>query len=464
MIDFLELTRYPLTTSCIQDSFQPTLPWTRVIFCVFISSFFIIFIYQRIAEQDTQSHLNHFSIHLFTFGLDFHNQQRERHRSPTTKMSSLTINGLTKDTISSKIHLLTHNLVNINDTTGEFLLKLADGRVIDTKGWDGWEWTHGIGLYGLWHHYTLTGNPETLSIITAWFTRQLSLGTTKNINTMSPFLTLAYLYEETGNKTFVPWLDTWAEWVMHDLPRTKYGGFQHETYVDINKNELWDDTLMMSALPLAKIGKVLNRPEYVEEAKRQFLLHCQYLCDTTTGLFFHGWKWNDGDEGLEVGHNFAKARWARGNSWLTIAIPDFIELLDLQETDPLRQFLIHTLESQCAALLKLQGENGMWRTLLDIPVSEGSYEEASATAGFAYGMLKAVRKRYISGKVYQESAVKAIKAVMERIDKDGELQEVSFGTAMGHDLQHYKDIKITSMPYGQAMGIMALGEYLRAFI
>jgi unsaturated rhamnogalacturonyl hydrolase len=464
MIDFLELTRYPLTTSCIQDSFQPTLPWTRVIFCVFISSFFIIFIYQRIAEQDTQSHLNHFSILLFAFGLNFHNQQRERNRSPTTKMSSLTINGLTKDTISSKIHLLTHNLVNINDTTGEFLLKLADGRVIDTKGWDGWEWTHGIGLYGLWHHYTLTGNPETLSIITAWFTRQLSLGTTKNINTMSPFLTLAYLYEETGNKTFVPWLDTWAEWVMHDLPRTKYGGFQHETYVDINKNELWDDTLMMSALPLAKIGKVLNRPEYVEEAKRQFLLHCQYLCDTTTGLFFHGWKWNDGDEGLEVGHNFAKARWARGNSWLTIAIPDFIELLDLQETDPLRQFLIHTLESQCAALLKLQGENGMWRTLLDIPVSEGSYEEASATAGFAYGMLKAVRKRYISGKVYQESAVKAIKAVMERIDKDGELQEVSFGTAMGHDLQHYKDIKITSMPYGQAMGIMALGEYLRAFI
>jgi unsaturated rhamnogalacturonyl hydrolase len=106
----------------------------------------------------------------------------------------------------------------------------------------------------------------------------------------------------------------------------------------------------------------------------------------------------------------------------------------------------------------------MWRTLLDIPVSEGSYEEASATAGFAYGMLKAVRKRYISGEVYQEAAVKAIKAVIERVDKDGELQEVSFGTGMGHDLQHYKDIKITSMPYGQAMAIMALGEYLRAFI
>jgi unsaturated rhamnogalacturonyl hydrolase len=29
---------------------------------------------------------------------------------------------------------------------------------------------------------------------------------------------------------------------------------------------MWDDTLMMTVLPLAKIGKLLNRPEYVEEA------------------------------------------------------------------------------------------------------------------------------------------------------------------------------------------------------
>jgi unsaturated rhamnogalacturonyl hydrolase len=378
-------------------------------------------------------------------------------------MSSLTIHGLTRDTIDTKIKLLTHNLINISDTTGEFLLKLPDGRIIDTKGWDGWEWTHGIGLYGLWHYYSLTGSPETLLTMQSWFAQQLSKGTTKNINTMSPFLTLAYMYEETGNKTFIPWMDAWAEWLMHDLPRTKYGGFQHETYLEYNKDELWDDTLMMSTLPLAKIGLTLNRPAYVEEAKRQFMLHCQYLCDTSTGLFFHGWKWED-KGGLDVGHNFARARWARGNSWLTIAVPEFIELLDLPEGDPLRRFLIHTLEAQCKALLKLQAANGMWRTLLDVSVEEGSYEEASATAGFAYGMLKAVRKRYISGEVYQEAAVKAIKAVIERINEDGELQEVSFGTGMGHDLQHYKDIKITSMPYGQAMAIMALGEFLRSFI
>lgn len=377
-------------------------------------------------------------------------------------MSTLQSHGLRSTQIHEAINLLTDNLINIKDTTGEFLLKLDDGRIIDTKGWDGWEWTHGIGLYGLYHYYTISGSQLTKDIMIGWFETQLAKGTTKNINTMAVFLTLAYLYEDTGNKTYLPWLDTWAEWVMHGLPRTKYGGFQHETYNSFNKDELWDDTLMMSALPLAKIGLVLNRPEYVEEAKRQFMLHCQYLFDTSTGLFFHGWKFEDGEDGT-IGHNFARARWARGNSWLTIAIPDFVELLDLKEGDALRTFLLGILEAQVKALRKCQAENGMWRTLLDIPVSEGSYEEASATAGFAYGILKAVRKRYI-GQEYMRTAVKAIEAVLGKINKQGELLDVSFGTAMGHTLQHYKDIALTSMPYGQSMAIMALGEFLRVFI
>ena len=57
-----------------------------------------------------------------------------------------------------------------------------------------------------------------------------------------------------------------------------------------------------------------------------------------------------------------------------------------------------------------------------------------------------------------------MKAVIQRIDSNGELREVSFGTGMGADLQHYKDIPLTSMPYGQAMAMMMLGEVLRIFI
>jgi unsaturated rhamnogalacturonyl hydrolase len=44
-----------------------------------------------------------------------------------------------RDEIVSVIDLLISALVNIKDESGEYLLKLPDGRVIDTKGWDGWE-------------------------------------------------------------------------------------------------------------------------------------------------------------------------------------------------------------------------------------------------------------------------------------------------------------------------------------
>ena len=56
---------------------------------------------------------------------------------------------ISREGLKALICRITDNLVNIEDKTGEFLLRLDDGRVIDTKGWAGWEWTHGIGLYGI---------------------------------------------------------------------------------------------------------------------------------------------------------------------------------------------------------------------------------------------------------------------------------------------------------------------------
>ena len=98
--------------------------------------------------------------------------------------------------------------------------------------------------------------------------------------------------------------------------------------------------------------------------------------------------------------------------------------------------------------------------MLDDP---DSYLEASATAGFAYGILKGIRKRYI-GKEYTEVAEKAMKGIVKNISPEGELLQVSFGTGMGSNLEFYRQIPLTSMPYGQAMAILCLGEYLRIYL
>lgn len=158
---------------------------------------------------------------------------------------------------------------------------------------------------------------------------------------------------------------------------------------------------MMTVIPLAQIGILLNRPHYIEEAKFQFLLHIQYLMDPVSGLWYHGWEFtptpgsstsnNPAHEG-QAGHNFANALWARGNCWITVCIPLFISVLGekyLPSADPIRRLLVSTLKRQVDALVKCQNkENGLWHTLL---VDPRSYVETSATAGFAAGIFAAVR-------------------------------------------------------------------------
>lgn len=356
--------------------------------------------------------------------------------------------------IQMLIQKMTDNLIHIEDKTGEFLLRLDDGRIIDTKGWNGWEWTHGIALYGIYHYYQQTGDQQMKAIVDTWFAERLAEGTpTKNVNTMCPFLTLAYLYQEKPNPVWLQYLECWADWVMYEMPRTEKRGLQHIVYNNENKQQMWDDTLMMSVIPLAKIGVLLGNQDYINEAKYQFMLHTQYLMDRQTGLWFHGWS-------FDKKSNFARARWARGNSWITIAIPEFLELLESAPDPVLQPYLIQVLESQVEALASLQDRSGLWHTLLD---DTDSYLESSATAGFAYGILKAVRKRYLDRK-YLPVAEKAIKGVVQRINMSGELTQVSFGTAMGDSLNYYKNIPLTSMPYGQAMAILCLTEYLHTFI
>ena len=360
---------------------------------------------------------------------------------------------IAKQEVVDSIHLLMNNLTEIKDQSGEFLLNF-DGLIVDDKSWHVWNWPQGVGLYGIYKYWRLTNDQRALEIINEWFHARIREGAPpKNVNTMAPLLTLAFLYEDTGNRTYLPYLEDWAEWVMHDMPRTKEGGLQHMTYGPENKNQLWDDTLMMTVLPLAKIGKLLNKPEYLEEAKKQFLIHIKYLTDRKTGLWYHGWT-------FEGNHNYAEALWARGNCWITIAIPEMIEILELEKGDFLREFLIDTLNRQIEALADYQDESGLWHTLINDPTT---YLEASATAGFAYGILKSVHKRYVSQE-YKEAAHKAIRGIMAEINQEGALQKVSVGTGMGDTLEFYKGIRTTAMPYGQSLAVLCLSEYLHTYI
>lgn len=312
-----------------------------------------------------------------------------------------------------------------------------------------WEWPQGVGMYGLYGIYKALGDRKYLDYLVEWYDGNIKKGLPpRNVNTTAPMLALTYVYEETGRDDYLALIEDWAAWVYRDMPRTPEGGIQHAVSGEENRNQLWIDTLFMTVLFLARAGVITGEKKYIEEAKKQFLIHIKYLYDKKTGFWFHGWCF-DGR------HNFAGALWARGNCWYTVGACEILEILDITE-GAFYDYITDTLASQAEALARTQDKCGGWHTLLD---DESSYIEISAAAGFGCGLLKAVRKGYIDKK-YRETGLRALRCVTENISADGTVENVSYGTGMGWDLDHYRNIPLCPMTYGQALAVLILMEGL----
>ena len=352
--------------------------------------------------------------------------------------------------IEKKLNLLAESFTSVLYEEDETFLKNMEKNNLagdDIAKYRFWEWTPGVGLFGFWKLFKETGHRQYIDILTKYYDRQMEVGfPAKNVNTVTPLLAMCLVGEHEGRKDYLAVCDEWARWIYESFPRTKEGGFQHITSDTLNDSELWDDTLYMTVLFLAMYGVMTKNDNYVEEATYQFLLHTKYLTDRKTGLWFHGWSFN------EKG-NFAEALWGRGNCWVTMAIPEFLSMVKLGGAD--RRFLTQALLRQAEALKEFQSDNGMWHTLVDDPTS---YVEASATCGFAYGLLKSVNMGLLPEE-YRAVALKALDPIMGYINEKGVVEQVSYGTPMGRKTKDfYKEIPIKSMPYGQALAMLFLME------
>ncbi|MFO1166409.1 MAG: glycoside hydrolase family 88 protein [Paracoccus sp. (in: a-proteobacteria)] len=349
--------------------------------------------------------------------------------------------------IEAAIDLVVQGLRSLRHE-GQFDEPNLDGTAGDYISFDAWEWPQGVGLYGLAQLWLQTGDAGARKTLEDWYARHIERGLpAANINTSAPMLALSLLWRETRDPRWEAVLRDWADNAVAHMPRTVSGGFQHDVSDKINEGELWDDTLFMLVLFLASYGSAANRADLIDEAGFQFLIHTHYLCEAETGLWFHGWTF-DGN------HNFARARWARGNSWISAGILDLLELADLPA--PIRRHLTWVVTAQIEALLKLQTPEGAWHTLVDDPTS---YQEISATAAIGYALLKGHRLG-LGPDRWREGGRRALAAVTRHIGADGVVDQVSYGTRMGHDLQFYRDIPIQPTGYGQSMTLLLLVEAL----
>jgi unsaturated rhamnogalacturonyl hydrolase len=312
-----------------------------------------------------------------------------------------------------------------------------------------WEWESGVALFAIYLYYKETKQKNLFDYMISWYETQFKKGLPpKNVNTVCPLLALSFIYEETKNKKYLELFKEWLKYVMEEMPRTEENGLQHIVANSVNEGQLWDDTLYMSVLFLCRMGKIFNNEAYIQESIRQFLVHLKYLTDVKTGLLFHGW-------GFKEKSHFAGALWGRGNGWYGAALVDYLDMTELP--GGVKDFLLSSFERQVDKLAEFQSENGLWHTLLD---DHTSYCETSASAAFCYSIMKGMRKGYLSDK-YKDVIGKGVKAVIDQIDVTGFVQGVSYGTAIGFNLEHYKEIAIRPQPYGQTLTMLMLVELLK---
>jgi unsaturated rhamnogalacturonyl hydrolase len=115
--------------------------------------------------------------------------------------------------------------------------------------------------------------------------------------------------------------------------------------------------------------------------------------------------------------------WGRGNGWYAAGMAELLRLLP--RNHPRRARILDGYKKMMASLLKYQGEDGLWRQLIDHPES---WAETSGTGMFTFAMVTGVKQGWLDAKTFGPAARKAWLGLVNYIDNDANVREVCVGT------------------------------------
>ena len=288
----------------------------------------------------------------------------------------------------------------------------------------------------------------------------------------------------------------------NDVQKTMFGGWFHKStdYTD----QMWCDGQYMGPALLAQIIKHTGKTNNISDndwdiIAKQFSITWAQLYDKTTGLLYHGFTANPGDNAStswavidkEKGIYHSASFWGRANAWYFLALVDILEVMPTNNT------YYNTFKGYLSNLAKgianyQDKGTGCWYQVMDkVPASlTGNYLEASCSSIFTAGYLKAIRLGLLDKATYEPIAKKAYEGLVNQFmiydNKDNStIQLVHSCTSAGlggsnkraGDDNYYltgTDAKVVTSsdptsPYyyteGKVLGgfIMAATEYERAY-
>lgn len=175
----------------------------------------------------------------------------------------------------------------------------------------------------------------------------------------------------------------------------------------------WCDALFMAPPVMTRLSAATGDKRYTELMHKLYWDCTDYLFDPTEGLYFRDDSFFFDKKQSPTGK---KIFWSRGNGWVYAGL---IRTLDyLPKDDPQRQRYIDLFKKMTEAIVKYQGEDGLWRSSLNDP-SWVPERESSGTGFFTYGLLAGINRGYLDRKTYLPRALRGWRGLCSVINPDG---------------------------------------------
>ena len=212
----------------------------------------------------------------------------------------------------------------------------------------------------------------------------------------------------------------------NNVQKTMFGGWFHKStdYTD----QMWCDGQYMGPALLAQIIKHTDKTNNISDndwdiIAKQFSITWAQLYDKTTGLLYHGFTANPGDNASaswagiskENGIYYSASFWGRANAWYFLALVDILEVMPTNNT--YYSTFKGYLTDLAAGIANYQDKDtGCWYQVMDkVPASlTGNYLEASCSSIFTAGYLKAIRLGLLDKTTYEPIAKKAYEGLVNQ--------------------------------------------------
>ena len=170
----------------------------------------------------------------------------------------------------------------------------------------------------------------------------------------------------------------------------------------------WIDDMYMITAVQVQAFRATHDTKYLDRAAVTMAGYLDKL-QQPNGLFFHAPD--------------SPFYWGRGNGWVAAGMTELLR--SLPKNHPRRARILDGYRTMMASLLKYQGEDGLWRQLVDHPEV---WAETSSTGMFTFAMVTGVKNGWLDRKVYGPAARRAWMGLIKHIDSEANVSDVCIGT------------------------------------